>query len=197
MTAKPFGIGDFGIGDEALEDECDSDHQLPVAADQCAHDYGRCEATNPESLATSPVSGSEVPARSGDRHRLPKPLRWLRNGLSSAADRLRTRAMAVARRIRTSLSRALNSLIATIRSPARFIKSVWSMVSKDRGFGFWWLVATIAIAVTIGLLVALVLSPVVGILAALIVGIWILVRRARSARSGRGAGIRMRSASLR
>ncbi|MGN6680517.1 MAG: hypothetical protein ACTHKL_22380 [Streptosporangiaceae bacterium] len=143
------------------------------------------------------MSGSEVPARSGDRHRLPKPLRWLRNGLSSAADRLRTRATAVARRIRTSLSRALNSLIATIRSPARFIKSVWSMVSKDRGFGFWWLVATIAIAVTIGLLVALVLSPVVGILAALIVGIWMLVRHARSARSGRGAGIRMRSASLR
>jgi UPF0716 family protein affecting phage T7 exclusion len=70
------------------------------------------------------------------------------------------------------------------------------MVSKDRGFGFWWLVATIAIAVTIGLLVALVLSPVVGILAALIVGIWMLVRRARSARSGTGAG-RMRSAWLR
>ena len=42
---------------------------------------------------------------------------------------------------------------------------------------------TIAIVLTIGLLVAALLSPVIGILAALIVGIWMLVRGGRSSQS--------------
>jgi hypothetical protein len=90
------------------------------------------------------------------------PLRWLRGKLSSAAGWVR----------------------AKISSPARLIKSLFmATIGKDRGFGFWWLVVTVAIALTIGLLVAVLVSPVIGILAALIVGIWMLVRRSRSSQS--------------
>jgi hypothetical protein len=90
------------------------------------------------------------------------PLRWLRGKLSSAVGWVR----------------------AQIRSPARLIKSlVTATIGKDRGFGFWWLVVTAAIALTVGLLMAVLLSPVIGILAALIVGIWMLVSRSRSPQS--------------
>jgi hypothetical protein len=105
-------------------------------------------------------------ARKNDRSRkssrLFMPLRWLRGKLSSAVGWVR----------------------AQIRSSARLIKSlIPAMTGKDRGFGFWWLVITAAIALTVGLLVAVLLSPVIGILAALIVGIWMLVRRGRSPQS--------------
>ena len=93
--------------------------------------------------------------------RLFMPLRWLRRKLSSAVGWVR----------------------AQIRSPARLVKSVLATIGKDRGFGFWWLVVTAAIALTVGLLVAVLLSPVIGILAALIVGIWMLVRGRRSSQS--------------
>ena len=93
--------------------------------------------------------------------RLFMPLRWLRRKLSSAVGWVR----------------------AQIRSPARLVKSVLATIGKDRGFGFWWLVVTAAIALTVGLLVAVLLSPVIGILAALIVGIGMLVRRRRSPQS--------------
>jgi len=104
-------------------------------------------------------------ARKTDRRksfRLFMPLRWLRRKLSSAVGWVR----------------------AQIRSPARLIKSLFmATIGKDRGFGFWWLVVTAAIALTVGLLVAVLLSPVIGILAALIVGIWMLVRGRRSSQS--------------
>ena len=51
---------------------------------------------------------------------------------------------------------------------------------KGPRFGFWWFVATLALAVAIGLILAVVLSPVLGLLAAIGVGIWMLVRRSRS-----------------
>ena len=60
-------------------------------------------------------------------------------------------------------------------------------IGKDRGFTFWWLVVTAAIALIVGLLVAVLLSPVAGILAALVVGIWMLIRRNRSSRSRKTA----------
>lgn len=99
--------------------------------------------------------------RSRRSPRLFMPLRWLRRKLSSAVGWVR----------------------AQIRSPARLVKSVMATIGKDRGFGFWWLVVTAAIALTVGLLVAVLLSPVIGILAALIVGIWMLVRGRRSSQS--------------
>ena len=103
-------------------------------------------------------------ARKTDRRksfRLFMPLRWLRRKVSSAVGWVR----------------------AQIRSPARLVKSLMATIGKDRGFGFWWLVVTAAIALTVGLLVAVLLSPVIGILAALIVGIWMLVRGRRSSQS--------------
>jgi uncharacterized membrane protein len=60
-------------------------------------------------------------------------------------------------------------------------------IGKDRGFAFWWLVVTAAIALAIGLLVAALVSPVIGILAALGVGIWMLIRRNRSSQSRKTA----------
>jgi membrane protein implicated in regulation of membrane protease activity len=53
---------------------------------------------------------------------------------------------------------------------------------RERGFGFWWLVATLAVAVALGMVVALLLTPVAGLIALLVVAIWALVRRRRHKR---------------
>ena len=68
-------------------------------------------------------------------------------------------------------------------------------LGRDRGFGFWWLVATIALAVAIGLILGIVLSPVLGLLAAIGVGIWMLVRRSGSSDSDDQADQSARSSS--
>jgi len=86
------------------------------------------------------------------------------------------------RSIRRELSGTLGSVRAAISMPARLIKAVLRSIGQDRGFGFWWLVAMAAIALIVGLLVGLVLSPVIGLLAALIVGIWMLARGASQRR---------------
>jgi hypothetical protein len=113
--------------------------------------------------------------RGRKRSRLLTPLRWLRGKLSSAVGWVR----------------------AQIKSPARLIKSLFmATIGKDRGFGFWWLVVTVAIALTIGLLVAVLLSPIIGILAALIVGIWMLIRRSRSSQSRKTVLRRSRELSV-
>jgi hypothetical protein len=121
---------------------------------------------NPADPSTPSERDDVSRARKNDRSRkssrLFTPLRWLRGKLSGAVGWVR----------------------AQIRSSARLIESLFpAATGKDRGFGFWWLVVTVAIALTVGLLVAVLLSPVIGILAALIVGIWMLVRRRRSPQS--------------
>lgn len=142
--------------------------------------------------STSSVGDGEDLSRKSDggrkRSRSFVPLRWLRAKLSKAIGRVRARARASARSMRSLLSRAVGWLRDKIRSPVRLIKSLFmATIGKDRRFGFWWLVVTAAIALTIGLLVAVLLSPVIGILAALIVGIWMLVRRNRSSQSRKTA----------
>lgn len=128
--------------------------------------------------------------RAGKRSGWLKPLRWLRDGLSRAAGRVR----ASARSIRSLLSRAVGRLGSKVTSQARLIKTLFlATIGEDRGFGFWWLVVTVAIALAIGLLVAVLLSPVIGILAALIVGIWMLVRGGRSSESRQTAKARLAS----
>jgi hypothetical protein len=108
-------------------------------------------------------------------------LRWLGARLSRAAGQVRARARDSARSvIRFVLPRAAGWLRGKIGSPVRLIKSVLAASGNDRGFTFWWLVVTAAIALAVGLLVATLLSPVIGILAALAVGIWMLIRRGRS-----------------
>jgi hypothetical protein len=116
-------------------------------------------------------------------------LRWLRTKFSKAVGQVRARARDSARSvIRFLVPRAVGWLRGKIKSPVRLVKSVFmATIGKDRGFGFWWLMVTAAIALTIGLLVAALLSPVIGILAALVVGIWMLVRRNRSSQSRKTA----------
>lgn len=136
----------------------------------------------------SSVKDGQDLARKEDRtRRRPRrleSLRGLRAGLSRAVGRVRDWARASARSIKSLLTRAVGWLRDETRSAAHSIKSLFlATIGEDRGFGFWWLVVTVAIALTLGLLLAVLLSPVIGILAALIVGIWMLVRRSRSSQS--------------
>lgn len=147
---------------------------------------------SPAGPSTPPVRDDEGRARKQDRgrerSRLFMPLRWLRGKLSSAVGWVRaqidrgperSRSFMPLRWLRGKLSSAAGWVRAEIKS------LVMATIGKDRGFGFWWLVVTVAIALTIGLLVAVLVSPVIGILAALIVGIWMLVRRSRSSQSNK------------
>ena len=143
--------------------------------------------------STSSVTDREhLTRKNADGHKRPgafTPLRWLRTKLSKAVGQVRAWARDSARSVIRSLSpRAVGWLRGKIGSPVRLIKSVFmATIGKDPGFAFWWLLVTAAIAVIIGLLVAALLSPVAGILAALAVGIWMLIRRSRSSRSGKTA----------
>jgi uncharacterized transporter YbjL len=93
-------------------------------------------------------------------------------------------ATATTRSVTSTLSRAVGRLRDEIGSPVRLVKSVFmATIGKDRGFGFWWLVATAVISLAVGLLVAALLSPVIGIVAALVVGIFMLTRRHRASQS--------------
>ena len=102
------------------------------------------------------AAGEDAHARSEQlRDALLAPLRWLRDKAASASRWLRRRL-----RFRPS------SIIDALRR--------WS---KGRGFGFWWLVVTLLLAGVVGLLVAAILTPVMGILACLAVAIWLLIRK--------------------
>lgn len=114
------------------------------------------------------ASAARAPADSGRKGRWWwAPVRWLRGAVR-----------AVLRPVR-----------ALARSPFRLAKTIFmATIGRDRGFGFWWLVATLALATIIGLVLAIVLSPVIGLVAAIGVAIWMLFRRTRSARSGEQVG---------
>jgi hypothetical protein len=143
------------------------------------------------STRSSAADGQDLAREGGRPDKRPglgRPLRWLRAGLSRAVGRVRT----VARSIRSSLARAVGWLTDQIKSQARLIKTLFLAAGgEDRGFRFWWLVVTVAIALAIGLLVAALLSPVIGLIAALIIGIWVVVRGGRSAGSRQTAKARL------
>ena len=162
---------------------------------------------SPAGPSTPPVRDDEGRARKQDRgrkrSRLFMPLRWLRDKLSSAAGwvraqidpqidrgRERSRLFMPLRWLRSKLSSAVAWMRAEIKS------LFMAAIGENRGFGFWWLVVTVAIALTVGLLVAVLVSPVIGILAALIVGIWMLVRRSRSSQSHKAASRRSSELSV-
>lgn len=108
--------------------------------------------------------------------------------LSRAVSRVLARAMHVLHSAIRLLPRAAHWLRGQIGPSARLVRSLFmATIGKDRGFGFWWLVATAVIALAIGLLVAALLSPVIGIIAALVVAIGMLFRCSRSAESRKSA----------
>jgi cobalamin synthase len=99
-------------------------------------------------------------------------LRWLGRKLSAlvrwVAKRLRAPLRPIARLL----------MLRHLAKPMRWLGRLF-IPGKERGFGFWWLLATLAVAVALGMVVALLLSPVAGLVALLIVAIWALVRRRR------------------
>jgi hypothetical protein len=119
----------------------------------------------------------EEPGKRGSR--LLAPLRWLRRKLAGlvrwVAKRLRAPLRPLARLL------MLSGLSKHLPAPLRWLGHLLAPAS-ERGFGFWWLVATVAVAVALGMLVALLLTPVAGLIALLVVAIWALVRWRRRKR---------------
>jgi hypothetical protein len=109
------------------------------------------------------------------------PLRWLGRKLSGlvrwAARRLRAPLRPIARLL------TLRWVAELLPAPLRWLGRL--IAGRERGFGFWWLVVTLGVAVALGLVVALLLTPVAGLIALLLVAIWALVRRRRHKRDDR------------
>ena len=120
---------------------------------------------------------------------------------TGAASRLTAAFRWVGRKLWGAVKWAAKLLSAPLRPLARtppwkLARGALGMVTRallwhrqpdtKHGFGFWWLVGTLAIALAVGLIVAALVTPVAGIVALLVVGIWALVRRARSNRRGDG-----------
>jgi hypothetical protein len=105
-------------------------------------------------------------------------LKWLGEKVSDALETLLTEHAGQLKKLGAMLAAGWLSkrLPGPLGSLARW---VISGVSGDRGFGFWWLAVTLGIALAVGALVALLISPVAGLIALLVVGIWMLVRAAR------------------
>jgi apolipoprotein N-acyltransferase len=77
-------------------------------------------------------------------------------------------------------------VLEQLPAPARWIGALF-LPGRERGFGYWWLVVTLGIAAAIGMVVALLVSPVAGLVALLVVAVWALVRHARGAHARRSA----------
>jgi Flp pilus assembly protein TadB len=78
----------------------------------------------------------------------------------------------------------LHWVVKRLPAPLRWLGDVIAP-DRERSFGFWWLVATLGVAVALGMVVALLLSPAAGLIALLIVAIWALVRGHRRKRAER------------
>ncbi len=145
---------------------------------------------------TSLRDGEDLgPRKDAARDRPRSFVRWLATRVSGAVSRVRARVTTLTRSVTALPSRAIRWVRTGPGSPARLVKYLFRSAKslfmatsgKDRGFGFWWLVVTAALALAIGLLVAALLSPVIGIVAALVVAIWMLIRRNRSSQSRKSA----------
>jgi predicted cobalt transporter CbtA len=82
----------------------------------------------------------------------------------------------LASRVVKELKGSLGEIPKRLKSPRTWMSLLASRLS---GFRSWWLATTVAIAATVGLLVAIVLLPVAAILAPLVVAVGALVRRLR------------------
>jgi hypothetical protein len=133
--------------------------------------------------ATAPEQQHDEPGGRGSV--LLAPVRWLGRRLSGL---VRWVAKPIARLL------MLRSVARHLATPLRWLGRLLAP-RKKRGFGFWWLLATIAVAVALGLVVALLLSPVAGLIAVLVVAIWALVRRRRKRDDREGRTPAARSAA--
>jgi hypothetical protein len=135
---------------------------------------------------TGAAGAAKTPRPTGERQhdesgsrgsRLLAPLRWLGRKLSGlvrwVAKQLRGPLRPIARLL------MLRWVAKHLPAPLRWLGRLFGP-GTERGFGFWWLVATLGIALALGLVVALLLSPVAGLIALLVVAIWALLRRHRS-----------------
>ena len=131
----------------------------------------------PQSAATRNQQHDESRTR---RSGLLAPLRWLGRRLSGLVRWVAKRLWAPPRLIARLL--ALRSVARHLATPLRWLGRLLAP-GRERGFGFWWLMATLAVAVALGMVVALLLSPAAGLIALLVVAIWALVRRRRKRES--------------
>ncbi|MCW3065361.1 MAG: hypothetical protein JWN32_2533 [Solirubrobacterales bacterium] len=133
----------------------------------------------PQSAAT-PEQQHDESGRRGSR--LLAPLRWLGRKLSGLV-------RWVAKRLRAPLRPIVRWLMLRwvakhLPAPLRWVGDLFAP-DRERGFGFWWLVATLGVAVALGMVVALLLTPVAGLIALVVVAICALVRRRRRKRDDR------------
>ena len=158
-----------------------------------SHD-GRTRSRSTRRGHTSPRESSSRPDAAQQRgddngksllSRLLTPLKWLGGKLSDALETLVSEGGDLLSEHAGQLKK-LGAMLAAGWLSKRLPGPVGSLarwlisgLSGDRGFGFWWLAVTLGIALAIGALVALLISPVAGLIALLVVGIWMLVQRAR------------------
>lgn len=104
------------------------------------------------------------------------PLRSFRRKMSDFTRWLARRLWTALRPIARLL--VLRWLSEHLPAPLRWLGGL--LAPEEHGFGFWWLAVTLGIAVALGMVVALLLAPLAGIVAFLVVAIWALVRWGRS-----------------
>lgn len=135
--------------------------------------------TGADGAAEAPrPTGEQQHAESGSRGSgLLAGLRWLRRKLSGLVHWVAKRLWAPLRPLARLL--IVRWVTSHLPAPLRWLGDLFAP-DRQRGFGFWWLVATLGIAVALGMIVALLLVPVAAVVALLVVGIWALVRRRRT-----------------
>jgi hypothetical protein len=105
-------------------------------------------------------------------------------------ERLRDGLGALVRWLREMVARGSRWLRRRLRFAPSWIRDVLRRWATGRGFGFWWLVVTLLLAGVVGLLVAALVTPVMGILAGLAVAVWMLIRKgAGGSRDQRGSAV--------
>lgn len=131
-------------------------------------------SSSPPKAAQSKGDGNEGSLLS----RLLTPLKWLGGKLSNALETLLSEHAGELKKVGAMLAAGWLSkrLPGPLGSLARWLISG---VSGDRGFGFWWVAVTLGIALALGALIAVLISPVAAVIALLVAGIWMLVRHAR------------------
>jgi hypothetical protein len=110
------------------------------------------------------------------------PLRWLAGKLSGLVRWVVKRLAPPLRPIARLLM--LRWLAEHLPAPLRWLGRLVAS-GGEHGFGFWWLMATLAVAVALGLVVAFLLAPVAALIGLLVAAIWLLLRRRRRKRDDR------------